>query len=131
MASTSSPPGDDSLSPEDVALGYKQLLEVERAFRTLKTTLDLRPLYHRTDDRIRAHVLLCFLALLLVRIAERQSGLTWDQIRASLQRLHLGEFASKDGRILQRTELTSEQANLLKSLNIPPPPRVHSVSVGS
>lgn len=122
---------DDSLSPEDVALGYKQLLEVERAFRTLKTTLDLRPLYHRKDDRIRAHVLLCFLALLLVRIAERQSGTTWDQIRAILQRIHLGEFTSKDGRILQRTELTPEQANLLKSLNMPPPPKVHTVSLGS
>lgn len=120
---------DDSLSPEDVALGYKQLLEVERAFRTLKTTLDLRPLYHRKDDRIRAHVLLCFLALLLVRIAERQSGTTWDQIRATMQRLHLGEFASKDGRILQRTELTSEQANLLKSLNISPPPKVYTVDL--
>ncbi|MEA4884639.1 MAG: hypothetical protein VB144_13490 [Clostridia bacterium] len=36
---------DDTLSPEDVALGYKQLLEVEDAFRTLKSTLDLRPMY--------------------------------------------------------------------------------------
>jgi transposase len=122
---------DDSLSAEDVALGYKQLLEVERAFRTLKTTLELRPLYHRKDDRIRAHVLLCFLALLLVRIAERQSASTWDQIRATMQRLHLGEFASKDGRVLQRTELTPEQANLLKSLNISPPLKVHTVDLTS
>ncbi len=42
---------DDSLTPEDVALGYKQLMEVERAFRTLKTTLELRPVYHRKDER--------------------------------------------------------------------------------
>jgi hypothetical protein len=56
---------DPSLSAEDVALGYKQLAEVERAFRTLKTTLELRPLYHRLPERIRAHVLLCWLALLL------------------------------------------------------------------
>jgi len=60
---------DDTLSAEDVALGYKQLLEVERAFRTLKTTLELRPVYHRKDERIRSHVFICFLALLLVRIA--------------------------------------------------------------
>ncbi|MDP2930115.1 MAG: IS1634 family transposase, partial [bacterium] len=77
---------DDTLSAEDVALGYKQLAEVERAFRTLKTTLDLRPLYHRKEERIRAHVLLCYLALLLVRIAERETGETWDHIRSVMER---------------------------------------------
>lgn len=61
---------DDTLSVEDIALGYKQLMEVEAAFRTLKTTLDLRPVYHRKDERIRSHVLLCWLAILLVRLAE-------------------------------------------------------------
>ena len=74
---------DDTLTPEDVALGYKQLMEVERAFRTLKTTLDLRPVYHRKDERIEAHVFLCFLALLLVRIAERKTKMTWDRIQDS------------------------------------------------
>ena len=122
---------DDSLSPEDVALGYKQLLEVERAFRTLKTTLDLRPLYHRKDERIAAHVFLCFLALLLVRIAERQTGQTWDQIRAVLERIHLGEFFSTDGRILQRTELTPVQTKLLKLLNIPSPAKIQRVEIRS
>jgi transposase len=65
---------DQHLSAEDIALGYKQLLEVERAFRTLKSTLCLRPVYHSKDDRIRSHVLLCWLALLLVRIAEVETG---------------------------------------------------------
>jgi transposase len=120
---------DDSLSPEDVALGYKQLMEVERAFRTLKTTLDLRPLYHRKDERIEAHVFLCFLALLLVRIAERQTGQTWDQIRAVLERIHLGEFESKNGRILQRTELTPDQVKLLKLLNISSPAKIQRVDL--
>ncbi len=67
-------------------MGYKQLLEVERAFRTLKTTLELRPLYHHKDDRIASHVFICFLALLLVRIAERKTGLTWDRIRTTMER---------------------------------------------
>ena len=56
---------DPTLTAEDVALGYKQLLEIERAWRDMKTTLDLRPVHHRKEDRIRAHVLLCWLALLL------------------------------------------------------------------
>jgi len=120
---------DDTLTPEEVALGYKQLMEVERAFKTLKTTLELRPLYHHKEERIRAHVLLCFLSLLLVRIAEQQTGQTWDHLRAILERIHLGEFESKDGCILQRTELTHDQANLLKTLSISPPPKIQKVDL--
>jgi transposase len=122
---------DDTLSPEDIALGYKQLMEVERAFRTLKTTLEHRPLYHRKEERIRAHVLLCYLSLLLVRIAERETGETWDRIRPIMDRCHLGEFSSKDGRIFQRTELTSEQVNLLNRLKIAPPPTVYNVQISA
>ncbi|HET6953488.1 MAG TPA: IS1634 family transposase, partial [Acidimicrobiales bacterium] len=56
---------DPDLSAEDVALGYKNLLEAERGFRDLKSTLELRPVFHRLEPRIRAHVLLCWLALLV------------------------------------------------------------------
>jgi transposase len=118
---------DDTLSAEDAALGYKQLMEVERAFRTLKTTLELRPIFHRKDERIQAHVLLCSLALLLVRIAERETGETWDRIRPVMERCHLGEFSSKDGRILRRTELTPDQVNILNRLKIAAPPAFFDV----
>ena len=122
---------DDTLSPEDIALGYKQLMEVERAFRTLKTTLELRPFYHRKEERIRAHVLLCYLSLLLARIAERETGETWDRIRPIMDRCHLGEFSSKDGRIFQRTELTSEQVNILNRMKIAQPPSVTNVQISA
>jgi transposase len=114
---------DDSLSVEDVALGYKQLLEVERGWRDFKHVLDLRPVYHRKDERIRAHVLLCFLALLLIRVAETKTGDTWPTIRRELQRLHLGEFDGPAGRVLQRTETTPAQRDILRALQIPEPPR--------
>ena len=112
---------DNSLSAVEIALGYKQLFTVERAFRTLKSSLSLRPVYHTRDDRIRSHVLLCWLALLLVRVAEVETGQSWNKIKTSMERLHLGEFINKDGRILQRTELTKEQRNILKKLKIPYP----------
>lgn len=118
---------DQHLSAEDIALGYKQLLEVERAFRTLKSTLCLRPVYHSKDDRIRSHVLICWLALLLVRIAEVETGITWPKIRREMQRLHLGEFLSKKTRILQHTELTQNQQNILKPLKIKPPKRILNI----
>jgi hypothetical protein len=67
---------DPKLSAEDIALGYKQLLEVERGWRDMKSIIDMRPVYHRVEQRIRAHVLLCWLALLLIRIAETTTGQT-------------------------------------------------------
>lgn len=115
---------DQHLSAEDIALGYKQLLEVERSFRTLKGTLSLRPIYHAKDDRIRSHVLLCWLALLFIRIAEVETGMTWPKIKRAMQRLNLVEFLTKDGRILQHTELIPDQRNILNKLKIKPPKTV-------
>ena len=114
---------DPTLSAEDVALGYKQLLEVERAWRDLKTSLELRPVYHRKQQRIRAHVLLCWLALLLVRIAENATGDTWRNLRNELERIHLGTFAGPAGTSRQRTELTAAQRSILRALELPEPPR--------
>jgi Transposase DDE domain len=114
---------DPTLSAADVALGYKQLLEVERAWRDLKTSLELRPVYHRKPERIRAHVLLCWLALLLVRIAENATGDTWRNLRNELERLHLGTFAGPAGTSRQRTELTAGHCSILRALQLPEPPR--------
>ena len=120
---------DDTLKPADVALGYKQLIEVEAAFRTLKHTLEIRPVYHRRDDRIRAHVRLCWLALLLVRVAELRieqrlgRRYRWDRIRDELERMHLGYFTSPGGTVHQRTETTTFQAQLFQALAVPEPPR--------
>lgn len=115
---------DLHLSAEDIALGYKQLLEVERAFRTLKSTLCLRPVYHSKDDRIRSHVLICWLALLLVRIAEVETGQTWPTIRRQMQQQNLVDLFGRNGRILQHTELTKNQRIILKKLKINQPKRI-------
>jgi hypothetical protein len=118
---------DDTLSAEDVALGYKQLLEVEDAFRSLKQTLELRPVYHHLSDRIRAHVLLCWLALLMIRAAELKTGQTWRHIRATMAQMHLGDFRGPDGRILQRTELTLSQKAIFNALRVKEPPLIFAV----
>ena len=115
---------DPDLSAEDVAVGYKNLLEAERAFRDLKTTLDLRPIYHRLEHRIRAHVLLCWLALLLVRVAERQTGTTWRQLVGELGRLHLVTLAGPEGRAQHTTRLTDPQRAIYQVLKVAPPPPV-------
>jgi transposase len=114
---------DPSLSAEDIALGYKQLLEAERSFRDLKGTLLLRPVFHRKDDRIRAHVLICFLALVLVRLAETRTNQTWRTIRAELGQIRQGHFQSTDGEFTQTSELTTSQRALHNALGVPEPPR--------
>jgi hypothetical protein len=114
---------DPTLSVEDIALAYKQLLQVERGWRDMKTTLDLRPVRHRKEDRIRAHVILCWLALLLIRIAENLTDDTWRNLRDELQRLHLGTFTGPAGTSQQRTQLTARQREILRALDVPEPPR--------
>jgi transposase len=115
---------DPTLSAEDVATGYKQLVEVERAWRDMKTTLDLRPVFHRREDRIRAHVVLCWLSLLLIRVAETGTGDTWRTMRREMDKLHLVRLEGPAGEVLQRTETTRRQAAMLKALSLPEPPRV-------
>lgn len=115
---------NEDLSAEELAKGYKQLLDVERSFRTMKTTLDLRPVYHSKDERIRSHVLLCWLALLLIRVVENKTKLSWDKIRSEMNQLHLGEFLTQNKRVFRYTELTSSQRKILKQLNIKPPKQI-------
>src|SRR3954447_536719 len=115
---------DPDLSAEDVALGYKNLLEAERGFRDLKTTLELRPVFHRLEHRIRAHVLICWLALLLIRICERQTGHTWRRIALELGRLHLVTLTGPDGTVEQTTRLTDAQRQILDATAVKPPPPI-------
>jgi hypothetical protein len=114
---------DDDLGAGEIALYYKQLKEVERGWRDQKHVLDLRPIYHRKEDRIRSHVLLSFLALLLTRVAETRARDTWPNLRRELERIHLGSFHGSAGRVLQRSETTLRQREILNALDVPEPPR--------
>jgi len=115
---------DPKLPAADIALGYKQLLEVERGWRAMKQVIDLRPVYHRLEQRIRAHVLLCWLALLLIRIAETAAGVTWNKITDELGQLTLGTFTGPAGTFRQTAELTKPQRDILDSLQVPCPDKI-------
>ena len=115
---------DPRLPAEDIALGYKQLLEVERGWRDLKQVIDLRPVYHRKEERIRAHVILCWLALLLIRIAETTTGTTWNTLADELDLLTLGTFTGPAGTFRQTAELTKTQRDLLAKLKIAHPKKI-------
>jgi hypothetical protein len=119
---------DPHLPAADIALGYKQLLEVERGWRDMKQILDLRPVYHRLEQRIRAHVLLCWLALLLIRIIETTTGQTWHTIRRDLDRLHAVTFTGPTGTFRQRTDPTKPQIDLYARLDLPLPKKVIEIT---
>jgi hypothetical protein len=115
---------DDTLTPDDLALGYKQLMRVERAWRLLKSGLRIRPLFHWAPQRLGAHVSLTMVALLLERLAERACGDTWRNIRDDLRQIKLAQFSTPQGDLWQVTEPLPAAANRLKQLGIPPPPPV-------
>jgi len=115
---------DPHISSEDAALGYKSLLEAERGFRDLKSSLLLRPVFHRLEHRIRAHVLLCWLALLLTRVAERRTGMTWHRIATELGRIHAVTLTGTAGTAVHTTPLTTTQAGILRDCQVTPPPRI-------
>lgn len=115
---------DDTLSAEDMALGYKQLRRVEEAWRQLKSGLKMRPVYHWAPHRIHAHVALTVLALLLERVAERACEDTWRNIRDDLKPIKLAQLSSPNGEVWQVTDPALNTAKRLKSLQIPPPPPI-------
>ncbi|SDM32592.1 Transposase DDE domain-containing protein [Halarsenatibacter silvermanii] len=67
---------DDKLSAEYVALRYKQLVDIEDVFLGIKSNLEIKPMYYRTEDRICSHVKLCWLGMLLVRVIENETAKT-------------------------------------------------------
>ncbi len=115
---------DDTLPPEDLALGYKQLAHVERAWRLLKSGLRIRPMFHWAPHRICAHVSLTMVALLLERLAENTCGDTWRNIRDDLRQIKLAQFSTPHGELWQVTDPLPAAANRLKQLGLPAPPPV-------
>ena len=119
---------DPTLSAEDVALGYKNLLEAERGFRDLKGILELRPVFHRLEHRIRAHVTLCWLALLLIRVVERQAAQTWRTLSRELNRLHQVTLEGAAGTVTQTTTLSDAQRAIYAACEIAPPPPITALT---
>src|SRR5208337_2784137 len=64
-----------------------------RGWRDIKQVIDLRRACHRREDRIRAHVILCWLALLPAPDHRERLGQTWPELRRELDRIHVGAFA--------------------------------------
>jgi len=116
---------DDTITVEDAAAGYKGLLVIERAFRTLKSTrIKMEPMYHWLPKRIEAHVKLCVFSLLIERVVELECKRPWPHVQRTLSTLQATEFQTEKNLFFQRNEPASELVSILKSLKIPIPKTV-------
>jgi hypothetical protein len=119
---------DDTLSAEDIALGYKGGWIIESCFRRMKQTgLEVRPMFHWTPRRIEAHVKLCVLALQMQRAAEIRCQLSWARIAHALGTLKAVRYRCESRTIVQRTKIAAELSAMLKTLGISVPKQILAV----
>jgi transposase len=128
------------LSALEAVRMYKELSEVERGFRCLKDVLEMRPIYHKSEQRVRAHIFVAALALLLTRVLERRlkdGGVTLsaEQALQALSTIRLVSFKVGNGSPRTGVSVGSPHARqVLKALGIeqtkpPAPPRDEQVAV--
>ena len=121
------------LSPAQVALQYKRLWLVEQWFRSCKSLLETRPIYHRCDETIRGHVFCSFLALLLRyelqrRLAARGHVYEWADVLQDLERLQQVEVEQAGQHYLLRSELQGTCGHVLRAVGVAAPPTVQALS---
>ena len=114
---------DLSSPPKEIIHRYKELAEIERGWRALKSSLLLRPVHHWTEDRIKAHVFICVLALQIERLMRnRLQTLSVRKALDRLRRIKVGEMRVGDTSTLLASEVTAEQKEILRELGVPPLP---------
>jgi transposase len=117
------------LPVEDVALKYKQLWQVESIFRSMKSMVRTRPVYHKCDETIRGHVFCSFLALVLVkelqaRLETRGKTLEWNDMLRDVQRLQKVEVECDSQRVYLCTELWGDCSEVLRAAGVRVPASV-------
>lgn len=117
------------LMPEDIVARYKALADIERGFRVLKSEIDIVPVFHRLPDRIRAHALICFLALILYRVLRmrlkaKHSPHSPERALEISRRIQLHQVTlHQRQRATGLSTLTPEQQELFTDLDLPQPNR--------
>jgi len=114
------------LTAADAVARYKALADIERGFRVLKSDIEIAPVHHRLPDRIRAHALICFLALFLYRVMRmrlKAKGHSASPRTALdlLARIHRHQARIADRKFEGTTTPTPEQLDLFEALNLPKP----------
>ena len=132
------------LGAEEIAFAYKSLWQIEQAFRELKSGLEINPVFLRTEDHVRGHIIVCFLALVLEAALIRQlkqsviSGsspeqssevkIRYREILRDLDKVRAEEIKANKKSWLVRTELAGQAMLAFQAVGIRPPPLVQSLT---
>ena len=121
------------LSATKVALKYKELWQVERVFRDVKTLLETRPVYHQRDENIRGHVFCSFLALVLRKELERRLNhaghvFEWSDIKQDLKALQTVTIEDSDKRFAIRTQCQGNCGKIFQAVKVALPPTIREIT---
>jgi transposase len=114
---------DLDLSAKEVALRYKELWMVEQIFRTIKSILENRPVYHKSDAAIRGHVFCSFLALVLLkqlqsRMEQRGSVTEWERLKADLDNLQEVTVKASGQPFVIRTQTRGDAGKAIQAVGL-------------
>lgn len=124
------------LDAAEVALKYKQLWMVEQIFRSMKTIVETRPIYHKYDETIRGHVFCSFLSMVLIkelqdRLQEHGHKFEWQDIINDLDDLEEVEIDQDGKRFFIRSETKGTCGQVLRAVGVAMPPAVRQVGTQS
>ena len=122
-----------TLPTAEVALAYKELWQVERAWREMKSGLEISPVYVRNEDHVRGHIVVCFLALALEAALARQlkdQGATgsYQEVLADLEQMRAVRLEAQGKAWLWRNELLGMAYDAFRAAGLRPPPRVQPLT---
>ena len=115
------------LWPPDVVRRYKALADIERGFRVLKSEIEIAPVYHRLPERIRAHAMLCFMALIVYRVMRQRlklakSDISPERALEKLRRIQRHSVSINAGAPMSGiSTINNHQATVLTALNLKKP----------
>lgn len=114
---------------KEVILYYKDLWRVEAGFRTLKNELEMGPIYHYTERRIRAHIFICFLALMLKVVFHKSllnidNSLSLSKVLEDIKKIKAVQLTIEDTLLVLRTELQGDAHYAFKATQLKIPPRI-------
>ena len=117
------------LNWKEVIRSYKDLWKVEASFRTLKNELEMGPIYHYTERRIRAHIFICFLSLLLKVVFHKNlvninKSLSLSKVLEDTKKVKAVQLTIEDTPIVLRTELHGDAHYAFKAAQLTIPPRI-------
>lgn len=104
---------------------YKQLFKIEHSFRTFKSHLETRPMFHWTDSRIKGHICLCYIAFtlqnyLLQKVNKDQSLVTENSLRKTLAKMQLSLIQTQDEQLYLKSAPAQLESTILNKLGIKP-----------